>query len=59
MRCLVVQQAVLTDKSPTLKATITELIDESESLSQKMLKLEINPYVWCAKKSRGKINSLY
>ncbi|GFR96902.1 tetratricopeptide repeat protein 27 [Elysia marginata] len=32
MRCLVLQQAVLTDKSPTLKATITELIDE---LSQK------------------------
>ena len=53
------QQAVLTDKSPTLKATITELIDESESLSQKMLMLEINPYVWCAKKSRRKIISLY
>ncbi|RUS85374.1 hypothetical protein EGW08_006859, partial [Elysia chlorotica] len=28
MRCLVIQQSVLTDKSPTLKATITELIDE-------------------------------
>ncbi|KAK3700289.1 hypothetical protein RRG08_033566 [Elysia crispata] len=36
MRSLAVQQAVLTDKSPTLKATITELIDE---LSKKELSM--------------------